>query len=122
LTHRGFSGAISPVSSKTSTERQHDMSHRDHPVADYQAVLSPDGQFIDVREPNEVSAGTLPGTTNIPLGELPGRIEELDQSRRVVLLCRSGGRSTKAAEFLTTLGFTDVVNLEGGMLGVAQRS
>ncbi len=97
------------------------MAHSDHPAANYQAALLPDTQFIDVREPNEVNAGTLPGTTNIPLGELPGRIEELDQSRRVVLLCRSGGRSTKAAEFLTTLGFTDVVNLKGGMLGFAHQ-
>ena len=94
------------------------MTHRDHPAADYQAALVPDSQFIDVREPNEVNAGTLPGTTNIPLGELPGRVGELDQNSRVVLLCRSGGRSTRAAEFLTGLGFTDVVNLEGGMLGV----
>ena len=94
------------------------MAHRDHPAADYEAAILPDTQFIDVREPNEVSAGTLPGAINIPLGQLPGRVAELDKNRRVVLLCRSGGRSTKAAEFLTNLGFTDVVNLEGGMLGI----
>jgi rhodanese-related sulfurtransferase len=98
------------------------VAHRDHPVADYEAALSPDAQFIDVREPSEVSVGTLPGAINIPLGQLPGRAAELDQTRRVVLLCRSGGRSTKAAEFLTNLGFTDVVNLDGGMLGVAPQS
>jgi rhodanese-related sulfurtransferase len=93
------------------------MTHRDHPAADYAAVVDGDTQFIDVREPNEVAAGTLPGTVNIPLGELPTRIGELDPDRRVVLLCRSGGRSTTAARALTAAGFTDVVNLSGGMLG-----
>ena len=53
------------------------MAHRDHPVADYEAALSPDAQFIDVREPSEVSVGTLPGAINIPLGQLPGRAAEL---------------------------------------------
>lgn len=91
------------------------MTHIDHPVNDYQEVLIEGTQFIDVREPKEVAAGTLPGTTNIPLGELPDRISELDPNRRVVLLCAVGGRSTTAAEFLTAAGFIDVVNLAGGM-------
>lgn len=92
--------------------------HSDHPVNDYAAAVGPDGQLIDVREPDEVAGGTLPGAVNIPLGDLPARVGELDQSRRVVLLCRSGGRSTQAAEFLTASGFGDVVNLAGGMLDV----
>lgn len=94
------------------------MAHRDHPVNDYAAVVTDGAQFVDVREPGEVAAGTLPGTMNIPLGELAGRIDELDPSRRVVLLCRSGGRSTTAAQMLTAAGFGDVVNLAGGMLAV----
>lgn len=96
------------------------MIHRDHPVDDYEATLVDGAQLIDVREPSEVARGTLPGATNIPLDQLPDRIGELDASRRVVVLCRSGGRSTKAAEYLTSVGFADVVNLEGGMLAVSQ--
>lgn len=94
--------------------------HRDHPVADFAEVVGDGVQFIDVREPDEVAGGTLPGTTNIPLGDLPARVGELDPARPVVLLCRSGGRSTQAAEFLTASGFGDVVNLAGGMLGWAE--
>jgi rhodanese-related sulfurtransferase len=94
--------------------------HTDHPVADYAAVVGADGQLIDVREPDEVAAGTLPGAVNIPLGQLPGRVGELDPHRRVVLLCRSGGRSTQAAQYLTQAGFDDVVNLAGGMLAYAE--
>lgn len=96
------------------------MAHRDHPAADYRSVVDDDTQFIDVREPNEVAAGTLSGAVNVPLSELPNRIGELDPKRRVVLLCRSGGRSTMAAQALTAAGFTDVVNLAGGMLGVPE--
>ncbi|MEE9417521.1 MAG: rhodanese-like domain-containing protein [Acidimicrobiales bacterium] len=92
------------------------MTHTDHPVTDYQAALGDDGQLVDVREPQEVAEGTLPNALNIPLGDLADRVEELDPQRRVVVLCRSGGRSTNASEYLTSVGFTDVVNLAGGML------
>ncbi len=94
------------------------MAHRNHPATDYLSVITSDTHFIDVRQPDEVAAGTLPGTVNIPLGDLPDRLGELDPTRRVVLLCRSGGRSATAAAALTAAGFDDVVNLEGGMLAV----
>jgi rhodanese-related sulfurtransferase len=90
--------------------------HIDHPVADFASAVGANGQLIDVREPHEVAEGTLPGAVNIPLGDLEDRVGELDRDRRVVLLCRSGGRSTQAAEYLVGNGFTDVVNLAGGML------
>ena len=92
------------------------MPHSNHPVADYATAVGDNGQLIDVREPDEVAEGTLPGAVNIPLGDLPQRMGELDPQRRVVVLCRSGGRSTMASEQLTAAGFTDVVNLAGGMI------
>jgi len=95
--------------------------HRDHPVTDYQTAVGPDTQLVDVRQPDEVQAGTLPGAVNIPLDVLPARLGELDPGRRVVLLCRSGGRSAMAAEMLTSSGFGDVVNLDGGMLAYADQ-
>lgn len=94
------------------------MAYTNHPVINYQDVITADTQFVDVREPDEVAEGTLPGTRNIPLGDLRARLGELDPARRVVLLCRSGGRSSEAAEALTEAGFGDVINLEGGMLAV----
>jgi len=92
------------------------MTHSNHPVADYVTILGDDGQLIDVREPHEVAEGTLPDAINIPLGELVQRMSELDPAKRVVVLCRSGARSTRACEQLSSAGFTDVVNLAGGML------
>ncbi len=92
--------------------------HREHPANDYAGAVGSDGQLVDVREPDEVATGMLPGAIHIPLGDLPHRLGELDRDRRVVLLCRSGGRSTQAAEYLTAVGFGDVVNLTGGMLAL----
>ena len=92
-----------------------------HPVTDYTTVVDSSTQFLDVREPAEVVEGTLPGTINIPLGQLPSRLAELDPTRRVVVLCRSGGRSAHAAKMLVDIGFTDVVNLDGGMLAYSAR-
>ncbi len=96
------------------------MAYREIPVANYAETVGSDGQLVDVREPDEVAAGTLDGAVNIPLGDLPNRLDELDRGRRVVLLCRSGGRSAQASDYLVTLGFTDVVNLAGGMLGLQE--
>ena len=98
------------------------MTVREHPVADFAAVVTPEVQLIDVREPHEVAGGTLPGFVNIPLGDLPARVGDLDPSRRVVLLCRSGGRSWQAASWLAAQGFADVVNLDGGMMAAGQLS
>jgi rhodanese-related sulfurtransferase len=91
---------------------------REHPVTDHAAVMSPGAQLVDVREPAELTDGVLPGSVNIPLGQLPVRVGELDRDRRVVLVCRSGGRSGRAAEWLVQQGFGDVVNLSGGMMSL----
>jgi rhodanese-related sulfurtransferase len=89
-----------------------------HPASAYQAVVDPATQLIDVRQPDEVAAGGLPGAVNIPLDELPSRIDELDPQRRTVMLCRSGARSARAADYLVDAGFTNVVNLDGGMISI----
>lgn len=94
------------------------MTVTSHPAADHRSIVDDTTQLIDVRQPEEVAGGTLPGAVNIPLDELPARIGELDPDRRTVMLCRSGNRSGRAAEYLHGVGFRDVVNLEGGMLAV----
>ncbi|MGP4076800.1 rhodanese-like domain-containing protein [Halobacillus sp. K22] len=71
--------------------------------------------LIDVREDEEVAAGKIPGAAHIPLGSLEARTDELDQSKSYVMICRSGGRSGRAAQFLEQNGF-DVTNMDGGML------
>ena len=96
--------------------RQATRPYRNHPIDGYAAMLDADTQLVDVRQPGEIVQGSITGAVNIPLGELADRLGELDPARRTVLLCRSGGRSAQAAAFLTSVGFIDVVNLDGGML------
>jgi adenylyltransferase/sulfurtransferase len=72
--------------------------------------------ILDVREPNEYQINRIPGSTLIPLGELPRRYEELPRDREIVTQCKMGGRSAKAQDFLKSVGFTNVKNLKGGIL------
>ena len=71
--------------------------------------------LIDVRETNEVAAGKIPGAINIPLGLLEFRMNELDKSKEYIMVCRSGGRSGQATNFLENQGYK-VTNMDGGML------
>lgn len=71
--------------------------------------------IIDVREVDEVKAGMIPGAENIPLGLIEFRMQDLDKSKEYILVCRSGGRSGRATEFLENWGY-NVINMQGGML------
>lgn len=78
--------------------------------------LPDDAVLVDVREPHEWEAGHAPAAIHIPLAELPGRIGELPETDdAVAIVCRSGGRSARAVQWLAQQGY-DVVNVEGGML------
>ncbi|QKY71391.1 rhodanese-like domain-containing protein [Lentibacillus sp. CBA3610] len=71
--------------------------------------------IIDVREDDEVAQGKIPGAKHIPLGEVSDRLDEIDKDKHYYMVCRSGGRSGKASEFLKAQGY-DVTNVDGGML------
>jgi rhodanese-related sulfurtransferase len=70
-------------------------------------------QLIDVRTPEEFAGGHIPGAVNIPVQEIAGRLAEVAQDRPVVLYCRSGNRSTQAAQILDAAGYAPVYNLGG---------
>lgn len=70
---------------------------------------------IDVREVNEVAQGKIPGAIHIPLGLLEYRMNELDKNKAYVMVCRSGGRSSRATQFLEYYGY-NVINMQGGMM------
>ncbi|MGC1300239.1 MAG: ThiF family adenylyltransferase, partial [Alloacidobacterium sp.] len=69
---------------------------------------------LDVREPHEYQIVNI-GAPLIPLGDLPNRLSELDPNREIVVHCKSGGRSQRAAELLQKSGFKNVANLAGGI-------
>ena len=75
--------------------------------------------ILDVREPNEFEICRIPGSTLIPLGELPKRLDEIPHgpdAPDIVVHCKMGGRSAKAVALLREHGFTRVQNLKGGIL------
>ena len=69
---------------------------------------------LDIREPDEWSAGHVDGSVYIPMGELGARLDELPTDRPIVAVCRSGARSATVTEALSGRGY-DVVNLVGGL-------
>ena len=71
--------------------------------------------LLDVREPHEYQIARIPGSTLIPLGDLPKRLNELDKNSEIVCQCKSGGRSQKAVDFLKQSGFQNVRNMTGGI-------
>ncbi len=88
-------------------------------VSGVSTILDAGAILLDVREPEEWEAGHAPGALHIPLAQLPDKIPDLARSEPIVVICRSGGRSALATEWLTTAGF-DAANLLGGMQQWAQ--
>jgi rhodanese-related sulfurtransferase len=78
--------------------------------------LPADAYLLDVREPDEFSAGHAPGAVHLPMMEVPARLEEIPRDGDVVVVCRSGGRSGQVVAYLQHQGYDNVVNLGGGML------
>ncbi len=81
-------------------------------------TLVPRPRIIDVREADEFvgELGHLPGAELVPLATLLAAARAWDKKERLVLTCRSGARSAKAASVLVALGFDNLMNLDGGML------
>lgn len=72
--------------------------------------------LVDVREQNEYDEIHAQGARLIPLSEFEDRYTELPADQDLVMICRSGARSGRAAQFLLNNGYTRVVNLQGGTL------
>ena len=77
-----------------------------------------DAHIVDVRQPAEFtdSLGHIPGAVLVPLATLAGAARTWDPAAPVVVVCRSGARSSNAAAQLVGAGFTRVMNMAGGML------
>ena len=87
----------------------------------YENVNLNEATIVDVREPFEYQMGKVDGSINIPLGEVPGRIDEFKNMKKpLVLCCASGNRSGQATNFLAQNGVDQVYN-GGGWNMVAMR-
>lgn len=77
--------------------------------------------LLDVREPHEIAAASIPGALHLPMREVPARLHELDPARRTVVICHHGGRSESIARYLAGRGFVEVYTVEGGIDAYARR-
>jgi rhodanese-related sulfurtransferase len=88
-------------------------------TVDELATALAQGAAVDVRETSEYVDGHAPGAVLMPMGQLPGRVHELDQGSRVYVVCASGNRSAAMTDFLTSAGF-DAYSVAGGTSGWAR--
>lgn len=96
---------------KTPDQYPHVVSNKE-----LEAVLGdPETMVIDVREEAEFIFGHIPNSLSIPLGELESRLSEIDTSKKLYVVCRTGNRSDVAASKLAKHGFVNVVNVVPGM-------
>lgn len=77
-------------------------------------------RVVDIRTPEEVAQGVIPGSEHLPMHLIPLRLAELPRDREVILYCRSGARSYHACTYLRQQGHTRVVNLRGGIVAWAR--
>jgi rhodanese-related sulfurtransferase len=95
-------------------DKNHDIT-----VDQLKELLENEGEInlIDVREEHEFEDDNLGGTL-IPLGEIPDRLDELEdmKGQEIYIHCRSGARSARAKSFLLSQGFEKVHNVLGGIM------
>ena len=72
--------------------------------------------IIDVREANEYAQIRAKGAVLLPVGRLNNRVKDLPRDREILLICRTGGRSANATQFLAANGFENVTNVSGGVM------
>jgi rhodanese-related sulfurtransferase len=90
-------------------------------VAELQSMLQQGGlHLVDVRTDTEIARGKIPQGQPLPMHLLPMRLNEFDKHAKIVFYCHVGGRSAQTAAFAASNGFTDVYNLEGGIVAWAQ--
>ena len=79
------------------------------------AEVEPGAYLLDVREPDEWTAGHAPGANHLPMMKVPARMAEVPTDGEVVVICRAGGRSGQVVSYLMQQGWDNLRNLEGGM-------
>lgn len=99
------------------TSKPNPAGYRDVTVADVQLPIS-GYRLVDVREPAEFTGelGHIPGATLVPLATVTAQAIGWNKDEPILVNCKAGGRSANAAQALVRMGFSKVMNLQGGML------
>lgn len=90
-------------------------------LKDYLAQSDPAPLLLDVRQPWEYDICKLDNTVLIPMSQIPRKLNELDMQQEIVVICHHGIRSRQVGRYLEATGFTNIINLNGGMAGWAQQ-
>jgi rhodanese-related sulfurtransferase len=98
------SGAIPVIDVKEAESRLHDASRGQAPI------------IVDVREPDEFRDVRVEGAALVPMSVFADRHAELPKDRQLLVMCAAGSRSAAATSFLLRNGWSDVVNVEGGII------
>lgn len=83
-------------------------------IADVPSAFDGSAILLDVREDDEWQRGHAPGAQHIPMGQVPARLDEIDQDAALFVVCQVGGRSQRVAQYLARNGYHPV-NVAGGM-------
>ena len=100
------------------------MSNIEKNVEELKIMLDNHEDFIllDVRKENEVLVSKISEESiHIPMNEIPNRLAELDFNKEIVVYCKSGKRSAKVCEYLKQNNYTNIKNLNGGILAWAEQ-
>lgn len=91
------------------------MPIREVSVAELEAALQSGAKVVDVRETDEYEAGHVAGAVHVALGTVPDQVDAFRGDSPTYVICRSGGRSMRACEFLAQQG-VECINVAGGTL------
>lgn len=91
------------------------MSIPEVTTAELEAALAAGARLVDVRETDEYEAGHVPGAVHVPLGTVPDHVDAFRGDGPTYVICKVGGRSMKACEYVAQHGI-EVINVAGGTL------
>jgi len=121
-----LTGCSSQNPSSTSTQNQTGDVQQQSSGPDYQNISSEtlnkmmstdkDLVVVDVREKVEWDDGHIAGTKLIPMSEFQSRANELPKDKKIVIICASGSRSPQVAAYMAQLGYTQIYNLNRGIM------
>tara|TARA_B100000029_G_C17366149_1_gene884400 strand:+ start:101 stop:427 length:327 start_codon:yes stop_codon:yes gene_type:complete len=75
--------------------------------------------LIDVRESEELAISKINEALHIPMSIIPTRLTDIDSTKPIIIMCKSGGRSAQVCQYLNDQGYTNVYNLNGGIISWA---
>ena len=75
--------------------------------------------LIDVREDEELKISKISQSIHIPMNTIPDNLNQIASEKKIIIMCKTGGRSAQVCEYLNNQGYSNVYNLKGGIISWA---